>query len=29
MIAYVGAQHLLAGRQDDLSIDVHARWALG
>ena len=29
MIAYAGAQRLLAGQCDDLSIDVHARWSLG
>lgn len=28
MIAYVGCQRLLAGQQDDLSIDVYPRWSL-
>jgi N6-L-threonylcarbamoyladenine synthase len=28
MIAYVGCQRLLAGEQDDLSVDVCARWPL-
>jgi N6-L-threonylcarbamoyladenine synthase len=28
MIAYVGCQRLLAGERDDLSVEVHPRWAL-
>lgn len=28
MIAYVGCQRLMAGEQDDLSVEVHPRWAL-
>lgn len=28
MIAYIGCQRLLAGEQDDLSVDVFARWPL-
>lgn len=28
MIAYVGCQRLLAGQQDDLSVEVHPRWVL-
>ncbi len=28
MIAYVGCQRLLQGEHDDLSVTVHARWAL-
>ena len=28
MIAYVGCQRLLAGQQDDLSVEVHPRWSL-
>lgn len=28
MIAYVGCQRLLRGEQDDLRVDVNARWAL-
>jgi N6-L-threonylcarbamoyladenine synthase len=28
MIAYVGCQRLMAGEQDDLSVDVNARWSL-
>lgn len=28
MIAYVGCQRLVAGQQDDLSVDVNPRWSL-
>lgn len=28
MIAYVGCQRLLAGQEDDLSVEVHPRWLL-
>jgi N6-L-threonylcarbamoyladenine synthase len=28
MIAYVGCQRLLAGKQTDLAIEVYPRWAL-
>jgi N6-L-threonylcarbamoyladenine synthase len=28
MIAYVGCQRLMAGQQDDLSVEVHPRWLL-
>lgn len=29
MIAYVGCQRLMAGQQDDLSVEVFPRWSLG